>query len=481
MALAQSASEAPATPYERLELLCDPGSLEPIRSQVRSRALGPRARPGDGVVAAAGRIHGRPMLCFAEDSSFAGGSLGEAHADTIVRVLELAERGRVPVVALIESAGARVQEGVSALGGYARIFRRIVRLSGVVPQISVLTGISAGGGAYSPALTDFVIMAEQASTFLTGPSVVRDALGEDVTFDELGGARVQQRNGVCHFVAPTVSDGIELARDVLSYLPQNCSDTPPSVASAPPAHPDPGVWVPAEPTRAYDVRDVIRSIVDGRDTLEVAPRWARNLVTSMCRVDGQAIGVIANQPRHLGGVLDADAAQKGARFVRMCNAYRLPILALVDTPGFLPGTKQERAAVIRHGAKLVYAFAEATVPKISIVLRKAFGGAYITMNAKDLGADFAFGWPGAEIGIMAARQAVRIVNRRELDGAHDGMVSELAERYAEGHMSVDVALRDGFLDELVEPSETRARLIAALATLSAFPHEHSAPANNIPL
>jgi acetyl-CoA carboxylase carboxyltransferase component len=291
---------------------------------------------------------------------------------------------------------------------------------------------------------------------------------------------VHSRNGVCHFVAKTHLDAIDLVPRLLSYLPQNAWEAPPISAAEPPAHGDPGDWVPSEPRLTYDVRDVIRAFVDGSDLLEVAPRWARNVVTALCRLDGRSIGVIANQPKHLGGVLDADAAQKAARFVRTCNMFGLPIVALVDTPGFLPGSKQEACGVIRHGAKLVHAFAEATVPKLSIVLRKAYGGAYITMNAKDLGADFAFAWPGAEIGIMAARQAVRIVHRRELEDDED-QHQDLTDRYAEQHLSAQVALRDGFLDEMIEPGETRARLAKAFATLEGMIHDRGPHGKNIPL
>jgi acetyl-CoA carboxylase carboxyltransferase component len=469
------------TPFQRLERLCDADSVEVIRSRVRSARLGPKGPPGDGVVGASGRVAGRHVFCYAEDSRFAGGSLGAAHAETIVRVLTLARRARVPVIGLIESAGARVQEGLDALGGYARIFRENVALSGLVPQISVLTGVSAGGGCYSPALTDFVIMSESAAMFLTGPAVVREAVGEDVTLEELGGSGVHTRNGVCHFVSRTHLDAIDLARDLLSYLPQSAGQAPPRAAPEPPEHDDPGAWLPAESQRVYDVRDVIRSIVDAASVLEVAPKWAANIVTALARIEGRPVGIVANQPRRLGGVLDAAAAQKAARFVRTCNSFGLPLVALVDTPGFLPGTKQECGGVIRHGAKLVHAFAEATVPKVSIVLRKAYGGAYISMNAKDLGADFAFAWPGAELGIMAARQAVQLVHRRELEHADEHKCEELAARYAETHLSAHVALRTGYLDEMIEPAETRQRLAAAFRALAALITDRDANAPNIPL
>ena len=317
--------------------------------------------------------------------------------------------------------------------------------------------------------------------FLTGPAVVRQAVGEEIGFAELGGSRVQRRNGVCHFVAPTHVAAIDLVPKLLSYLPQNAWEAPPITAPEEPPDGDPGQWVPAEAHRVYDVRNVIGSIVDGGDMLEYAPHWAPNIVTALCRIAGRSIGVIANQPKHLGGVLDAESAQKGGRFVRMCNLFGLPLVALVDTPGFLPGSKQERGGVIRHGAKLVHAFAEATVPKVSIVLRKAYGGAYITMNAKDLGADFAFAWPGAEIGIMAAKQAVEIMHRNELRDGDPSAADRLADRYSEQYLSAHVALRDGFLDEMIEPAETRRRLAKAFGTLEALIHDRGPIARNIPL
>lgn len=456
------------TPIERLALLCDPGSLHVIRSEVASRRMGDRIEAGDGVVGAAGRIDGRPVFCYAQDQRWLGGSLGEAHAETIVRVLRLAGQARVPVIGLVESAGARMQEGVAALGGYGRIFHENVALSGRVPQISLITGVSAGGGSYSPALTDFVVMTEESSMFLTGPSVVKEVLGEDVSAAELGGARVHERNGVCQFVVPTDVEALMLARDVLGYLPQNCWETAPAWPVREPIGIDPGTIVPDDPRKVYDVRDVVRAFADGGDLLEVAPRWARNIVTAFTRIDGRAVGLIANQPRHLGGVIDADAAQKAARFVRTCNGFNLPLVVLVDTPGFMPGSRQESAGVIRHGAKLLHAFAESTVPRLTVGLRKAYGGAYITMNSKDLGAHFTFAWPQAEIGVMGAKAAVGIINRRELAAAEDPAATRdaLAERYADEHLAARTAARDGFVDEVIEPADTRARLAWGLATLA---------------
>jgi acetyl-CoA carboxylase carboxyltransferase component len=471
------------SPLERLEVLCDPGSLSLLRTNVHSRRMGERARPGDGVVAGSGRVDGRAVFCFAQDGTFVGGSLGEAHADTVVRVHELAGRARVPVIGFIESAGARMQEGVAALGGYGRIFREHVRLSGDVPQISIVCGPAAGGGCYGPALTDFVIMAgERACMFLTGASVVSRVTGETVDSQTLGGPAVHERNGVCHLVAPTEVDGALLARDVLDYLPQNASQGVarwPAV-DAPGVSPD--AFVPAEERRVYDVRDLARALADGGRILEISPRSARNVVCALARLDGRAVGIVANQPRHLGGVLDARASEKAARFVRTCNLFGLPLVVLVDTPGFLPGSSQEHAGVIRHGAKLVHAFAEASVPRVTVLVRKAFGGAYIAMNSKDLGADFVFAWPSARLGVMGAVQAVEIINRREIESSRDPerATRRLADAYAAEHLGPDVATRDGSIDEVIAPSSTRVRVAAALASLDNHRRELS-PTRNIPL
>jgi acetyl-CoA carboxylase carboxyltransferase component len=470
------------SPLERLEALCDPGSLSLIRSDVLSARMGERARSGDGVVGGSGRVDGRPVFCYAQDPSYAGGSLGEAHADTIVRILRLAGRSGVPVVGFVESAGARLQEGLAALGGYGRIFGEHVRLSGRVPQITVITGASAGGGSYAPALNDFVVMTEAATMFLTGPAVVAQVMGEELSAAELGGPRVHARNGVSHFTAPTDVDAALLVRDLLDYLPQRAGERPARWPAQAPGGERPDLAVPDDERRVYDVRSVIADLVDGGRMLEFAPRWARNLVCAFARLDGRAVGVIANQPRHLGGVLDADAAQKGARFVRTCDLFGLPLVALVDTPGFLPGSRQEQAGVIRHGAKLVHAFAQATVPKVTVVLRKAFGGAFIAMNSKELGADFAFAWPAAKLGVMGPEQAVGIIHRRTITAEPDPDAARerLAREYAEEHLNAYAATREGFIDEVVAPSETRDRLNAALTALDTGGRE--APQHtNIPL
>ena len=470
------------TARERLEALCDPGSLHVIRSTVLPRRESKRMTPGDGVVGAAGMVAGRPVYCYAQDQTFAGGSLGEAHADTIVRVMEMAERAGAPVIGFVASGGARMDDGVAALAGYGKIFRHTVRLSGKVPQISVITGVSAGGGAYSPALNDFVIMTQDSAMFLTGPGVVREVMGEDVDAAALGGPAVHSKNGVCQFVAGDDRSAVRMARDLLSYFPQRAGESPPLGPPSPVSPLDPASLVPKESRKVYDVRDVIATIVDGGAMLEVSGRWARNMVTSLARIEGRSVGIIANQPWYLGGVIDAAAAQKAAKFVRTCNAFGLPLVVLVDTPGFLPGTKQEDLGVIRHGAKLLHAFAEAVVPKVTLVLRKAYGGGFITMNSKDLGADLALAWPDAQIGVMGPKQAVTIVNKREIAAADDPEAERdrLAAIYADEHVSAEVAASQGFIDELVVPADTRRRIGGALGALSS-PGRCGNGSGNIPL
>jgi acetyl-CoA carboxylase carboxyltransferase component len=469
-------------PLERLEALCDPGSIQLVRGEVLSRRMGDRTSPGDGVVGATGSVDGRPIACFAQDASYLGGSLGEVQADTICRVLDVAGRARIPAVGFIESAGARLQEGVAALSGYGRIFKAHTMLSGQVPQISVICGASAGGGSYAPALTDVVVMTKQASMFLTGPGVVREVTGENVDGQTLGGPRVHERNGVCQLVAESDLDAAWMVRDLLDYLPQNASERAPRWPAVAPPSVLPDAAVPDAERCVYDVRDVVRTLVDGGRALELNARWARNVVTAFARLDGHAVGVVANQPKYLGGALDGDAASKAARFVNMCDAYGLPLVVLVDTPGFLPGKRREAGGIIRHGAKLVHAFAAASVPRLTVVLRKAFGGAFIAMNSRELGADLLLAWPRAQMGVMGARQAVDLVHRREIadDDEPSQARDRLADRYAAEHLTAASAAAEGVIDEIVAPSDTRARLAAALRML-AHPARPVRPARNIPL
>jgi acetyl-CoA carboxylase carboxyltransferase component len=452
------------TPRQRLETLCDPGSFRPLRTGVRSGRAGDRAEAGDGVLAGAGTAGGRPVFCYSEDPAFMGGSLGEAHAETIVRVMRLAGRGGAPVVGFVESGGARLQEGHAALAGYGRIFRETVALSARVPQISIVTGVSAGGGAYAPALTDFVVMTERARMFLTGPQVVREALGEECSMDELGGPAVHNANGVCQLVVADEFAAARQARRLLGYLPAPIGSAPRRELALPASQASPDV--PAEARRVYDIRNVIETVVDGGEMLELCAGWARNMVTALARIDGRPVGVIANQPWRLGGVIDAAAAEKGAQFVSMCDRFGLPLIVLVDTPGFMPGRRQEQAGVIRQGAALLRAFSAASVPRLTVVLRKAYGGAVITMNSKELGADMVFAWPGAEIGIMASTQAVGIVERRRIAASDDDdLAGELARAYASEHLTADAAAASGFVDEVIEPEQTRETLAWALGSL----------------
>ncbi len=447
-----------ADPRERLEMLCDPGTFRALRTMVVSRNID--GQPGDGVLVGVGRVSGRPLVCYAEDPSFMGGSLGEAHADSIIRALELADSAGTPIVGFVESGGARLQEGHAALAGYGRIFRARVKLSRRAPQISIVSGVSAGGGAYAPALTDFVVMTEDARMFLTGPRVVRAALGEDVSMEELGGPRIQERNGVCQLVAVDDVEAVVGVRRLLGFLPAAIGDRPSIAEPVPAPLLDPSPLVPEESRRVYDVRDVARGITDVDSMLELSPHWAKNMVTALARIEGQPVGIVANQPRQLAGVIDVAASEKAALFVNSCNRFGLPLVVLVDTPGFMPGRRQEAAGVIRHGAALVRAFASASVLRLTVVLRKAYGGAVITMNSKDLGADAVFAWPGAEFGIMSASEAVRIVDRRRLEDTdqHEALHAALTAAYAEEHLVADVAAASGFVDEVIEPAETRERL-----------------------
>lgn len=462
--------EATSTPRRRLEALCDPGSFRPLRSATLSQGLGRRATPGDGVIAGAGLVGGCPVFCYSQDPAFLGGSLGETHAETIVRTLRLAGEAGAPVVGFVESGGARLQEGHAALGGYGRIFRESVRLAGRVPQISIVSGISAGGGAYSPALTDFVLMSRDARLFLTGPKVVAEAVGEEISMEDLGGPRIHERNGVCQLVSETEADAVEDARRLLGLLPRTIGQPATTSVPVPPEKDDPGLTVPADGRSTYDVRETVRTITDAGSVVEIHARWGDGIFTGFARLEGRAVAVVANQPRRFGGVIDATAAEKTAGFVNCADRFGLPLIVLVDTPGFMPGLRQEKAGVIRHGASLLRAFAGATVPKLTVVLRKAYGGAAITMNSRDLGADLVFAWPGAEIGIMSAGQAVNFVHRREIENGN-GDRESLVDAYAAEHLTAESAAASGFVDEVIEPSETRALLDWALTTIAARNHE----------
>lgn len=457
----------------RIAVLADADSFAEIGSQAAHRAtafgLSARRPAGDGVVTGSARVAGRQVGVFAQEAKVLGGSLGETHAAKITRILELAERSRTPVIGLLDSAGARIQEGVAALDGYGQIFRRNVALSGRVPQISVVLGSCAGGAVYSPALTDVVIMAAQAKMFLTGPAVVKAVTFEDVGADELGGARVHSRlSGVAHLVAADVDSAIRLARDVLGYLPDSCWSLPEDRV---PVDPEPMSAVPANHRKPYDVRGVIRGIVDAGSFLELQADFACNIVVGLARIDGGSVGVVANQPLKLAGTLNIKASEKGARFVRMCDAFGLPLVTLVDTPGFLPGTNQEHDGIIRKGAKLLYAFAEASVPRVTVVLRKAFGGAYIVMSSRSLGADAVFAWPGAELAVMGAEGAADIIWRRDLVRQPELRAALIAQYRVEA-MAPRMAAQRLSIDEIIAPDETRQAVCAALRALVGAQRPH---------
>lgn len=463
LAAPEHTQEAVGVAASRIDALCDPGSFRAIRTSVSS-ARSRRAEPGDGLLAGSASIGGRAAFVYAQEPSFLGGSLGAEHAASIVRVQEMARQSGTPVVGLIHSGGARMDEGSAALEGYGRIFTEHVRSSGWIPQISVICGTSAGGGCYSPALTDVVLMTRDAAMFLTGPKVVEEVLAERVGKAELGGPGIHSRNGVAPLVAEDVSEAAATVRSLLAYLPQNSSEPAPTCSFGTEPDTDPGDIVPCEQRKVYDVGAVAEAIVDQGSLFELGAEWAPNLLVALARLDGRPVGVVANQPYCMAGVLDSEASEKGTWFIGLCDRFGLPLVVLEDTPGFMPGSAEESRGVIRHGASLVRAFAAATVPRLTVVLRKAFGGAFITMNSKALGADMVLAWPTAEIGIMASTQAVGIQHGRELAEADDPgeLRARLAEAYATDHTTAEVAAAAGVVDELVEPGQTRDRLISAL-------------------
>ncbi len=426
---------------------------------------------GDAVVTGYGTVLGRKVFVFSQDFTVFGGTLSEAFAEKICKVMDLALKFGCPLIGVNDSGGARIQEGVVSLGGYAEIFWRNVQASGVIPQISLIMGPCAGGAVYSPAMTDFVLMTEETSyMFITGPEVVKTVTGEDVTFEELGGASTHaSKSGVAHFTAPTEQAVLEDARYLLSFLPQNNLEPPPFAETSDPAdREDPGLdaIVPDNPNKPYDIRDVVTRVVDDGDFLEVQAQWAENIVCGFARLGGHPVGVVANNPRALAGTLDINSSVKGARFVRACDAFNVPLVTLVDVPGFLPGTAQEWGGIIRHGAKLLYAYCEATVPKIALITRKAYGGAYDVMSSKHIRADFNFAWPTAEVAVMGPEGAVNIVFRKELEGASDPEArrAELIQDYKDQFANPFAAAERGYIDDVIEPRRTRPVLIGALET-----------------
>jgi len=481
------------TARERLELLLDEGSFSELDALVTHRAtdfgLADEHYLGDGVVTGYGRVDGRLVFVYSQDFTVFGGSLSEAHAEKICKVMDMAMQTGAPIIGLSDSGGARIQEGVASLGGYADIFLRNTLASGVVPQISVVLGPCAGGAVYSPAITDFTVMVDGSSyMFVTGPNVVKTVTHEEIDFEGLGGARVHnETSGVAHFLAAGEPQALALTRQMLGYMPQNNLDPPPTTESWSPPEVGPAeldALIPDSSQRSYDMHRVIAGLVDGASFVEVHALFARNIICGFARIEGRSVGIVAQQPEVLAGVLDIDASDKAARFVRFCDCFNIPLVTLVDVPGFLPGVDQEHRGIIRHGAKLLYAYCEATVPKLTVITRKAYGGAYDVMSSKHVRADLNFAWPTAEIAVMGVEGAVNIIFRDRIDAAEDPtaeqarLIAEYEDRFANPY----VAAARGYVDDVILPSETRSRLVAGLAMLEG--KRQSVPSKkhgNIPL
>jgi propionyl-CoA carboxylase beta chain len=461
------------TARERLELLLDKSSFAELDRFVVHQShdfdMDEQRVPGDGVVTGSGRIHGRPVFVFAQDFTVFGGSLSEAYARKICKIMDLALKAGVPIIGLNDSGGARIQEGVVSLAGYADIFLRNTLLSGVVPQISAVMGPCAGGAVYSPAITDFVFMVKQSSyMFVTGPDVIKAVTHEEVSAEELGGASTHVgTSGVAHFAAENEDECLALIRELMTFLPQNNTEDPPlrsSPDSADRVDEELQTVVPAQPNKPYDIREIVRTVLDERYFFEIQAEHAPNLLIGFGRLNGRPVGVVANQPAHLAGCLDISASLKGARFVRFCDCFNIPILTFEDVPGFLPGTAQEFGGIIKHGAKLLFAYCEATVPKLTVITRKAYGGAYCVMSSKHIRGDVNFAFPTAEIAVMGPEGAVNILYRREMEGASDParLRDEKAREYREKFANPYVAAERGYIDEVIEPKDTRRKLIQAL-------------------
>ncbi|MGM0445022.1 MAG: acyl-CoA carboxylase subunit beta [Bacillota bacterium] len=464
------------TARERIDMLFDEGSFQEIGMFVEhhSQDLGMDKKeiPADGVVTGHGTIDGRTVYVYAQDFTTMGGSLGEMHAKKISRVMDLAKKAGSPFISLLDSGGARIQEGVNSLKGYGEIFKRNTQNSGVVPQISVILGPCAGGAVYSPAITDFVFMVDHTSKmFITGPQVVKSVTGEEVSAEELGGGSTHnQVSGVAQFLADNEEQSFEQIKKLISFIPNNnlegasvveTNDTPDRIEE------NLQDVVPINPNKAYDIRDVIEKIVDDKDFFEVHKYFAKNIVVGFARMNGRSIGIVASQPGFKAGTLDIDSSDKAARFIRFCDAFNIPLLSLTDVPGYLPGVDQEYGGVIRHGAKLLYAFSEATVPKINVILRKAYGGAYIAMNSTHLGADYVFAWPNAEIAVMGPEGAANVIFRREIKAADDSEKKrqEKIDEYRESFANPYQAAQEGYVDDVIDPRNTRPRIIRALESV----------------
>ncbi|MCB0720251.1 MAG: acyl-CoA carboxylase subunit beta [Bacteroidetes bacterium] len=474
--IARQHKKGKLTARERLDILLDEGSFQElgmfVRHQVKDFGLADNRPPGDGVVTGYGTIDGRLVYVFSQDFSVFGGSLGMAHATKITKIMQLALDNGAPVIGLNDSGGARIQEGVVSLGGYADIFLQNTRASGVVPQISAIMGPCAGGAVYSPAITDFTFMVSGTSyMFVTGPNVVKTVTQEEVSSEDLGGADTHaSKSGVSHFTCASDADCLLRIRELISYIPQNCESKAPDQASVAPdraAGERLDALVPDNPNKPYDMHEAIKLIVDEGKLFEVHADYAANIIVGFARLGGKSVGIVANQPAVLAGVLDIDSSVKGARFVRFCDAFNIPLVVFEDVPGFLPGTEQEWRGIIRNGAKLLYAFSEATVPKMTVITRKAYGGAYDVMNSKHIGGDLNFAWPTAEIAVMGPKGAVEIIYKKQIADAEDPAAAEegFTEAYRERFANPYVAAEYGYVDDVILPSETRDRLIAGLAML----------------
>ena len=464
------------TARERLEYLLDDDSFQELDMLARHRAHGMGLEDNrpytDGVITGFGTIDGRKVCLFSQDFTVFGGALGEVFAEKIHKVMDLAASVGVPMIGLNDGAGARIQEGVVSLASYGGIFHRNVRASGVIPQISVILGPCAGGAVYSPAMTDFIFMVRETShMFITGPDVVKTVTGEDVTLEQLGGATSHSsKSGVATFVAGDEKECLDEVRYLMSFLPSNNLEEAPVVVTGDDPErltPELSELMPASPNQPYDMKKVIAAVVDNGDYMEYFPHWAMNLTCGFARLDGHVVGIVGNQPQNLAGVLDIESSEKGARFVRTCDAFNIPMVTFVDVPGFLPGTDQEYGGIIRHGAKLLYAYCESTVPRVQVITRKAYGGAYVVMNSKSIGADLAYAWPSAELAVMGPQGAVDIVYRRELQAAANPEVrrTELVEEYIERYANPYVAAERGYVDDVIDPAETRRVLVRALDML----------------
>jgi acetyl-CoA carboxylase carboxyltransferase component len=461
------------TARERIEYLLDEGSFQELDMLARSQSANLDTRPyTDGVITGFGTVDGRKVCVFSQDFTVMGGSLGEAFAAKVHKVMDLAASVGAPLIGLNDGAGARIQEGVVSLAQYGRIFHRNVKASGVIPQISVILGPCAGGAVYSPAMTDFIFMVRESSyMFITGPDVVKTVTGQDVTVEELGGAMTHAtKSGVCTFVTADEKSCLDEVRYLLSFLPSNNLEEPPTMASEDPADrlcPELTEIMPPSSNQPYDIKRIITTVVDDEDFFEYAPFWAQNLVCGFARIAGHVVGIVGNQPQVLAGVLDIDSSEKGARFVRTCDAFNIPLVTFVDVPGFLPGTDQEYGGIIRHGAKLLYAYCEATVPRVQMIVRKAYGGAYVVMNSKSIGCDLAYAWPSAEFAVMGPQGAVEILYRRELAEAEDPVQrkADLLEEYTERYVHPYDAAERGYVDDVIDPAETRKVLANALDML----------------